>query len=177
MLTFDSKFFLQIKRTAMGTVFTSTYAYLVMTYHEIKISSIICQSHTLANKHFETFWFRFLNDSQILLKVNLIKPEPLLSILKEINNIIQLTMEKSQTRLPFLDVMINKSGTKISINIYNKTTDSKRYVPFMSHYPQHCLANIPFSLAGRICTTMGNEHVKKNALKKWKKNVVRSKIP
>ena len=55
MLTFDSKFFLQIKRTAMGTVFTSTYAYLVMTYHEIKISSIICQSHTLANKHFETF--------------------------------------------------------------------------------------------------------------------------
>ena len=86
-------------------------------------------------------------------------------------------MEKSQTRLPFLDVMINKSGTKISINIYNKTTDSKRYVAFTSHHPQHCLANIPFSLAGRICTIMGNEHVKENALKKWKKNIARSKIP
>ena len=161
----------------MGTVFTSNYANLVMTYHEIKISSIICQSHTLANKHFENFWFRFLNDCQILLKVNLIKIEPLLSILKEINNIIQLTMEKSQTRLPFLDVMINKSGTKIWINIYNKSTDSKRYVPFTSHHLQHCLANIPFSLARRICTIMKNEDVKEKRFKEMKKNTVRSKIP
>ena len=78
-------------------------------------------------------------------------------------------MEKSQTGLPFLDVMINKSGTKISINIYNKTTDSKRYVASTSHHPQHCLANIPFSLAGRICTIMGNEHVKEKRFKEMKK--------
>ena len=78
-------------------------------------------------------------------------------------------MEKSQTGLPFLDVMINKSGTKISINIYNKTTDSKRYVASTSHHPQHCLANIPFSLAERICTIMGNEHVKEKRFKEMKK--------
>ena len=38
--------------------------------------------------------------TQILLKVNLIKPEHLLSILNQINN-TQLTMEKNQGRLPF----------------------------------------------------------------------------
>ena len=86
-------------------------------------------------------------------------------------------MEKSQTRLPFLDVMINKSGTKIWINIYNKPTDSKRYVPFTSHHLQHCLANIPFSLARRICTIMKNEDVKEKRFKEMKKNTVRSKIP
>ena len=54
-------------------------------------------------------------------------------------------MEKSQTRLPFLDIMINKNGTKIWMNIYNKLTDSKRYVPFTSNHPRYCLINIPFS--------------------------------
>ena len=38
--------------------------------------------------------------TQMLLKVNLIKKEHLLSILNQINN-TQLTMEKNQGRLPF----------------------------------------------------------------------------
>ena len=46
----------------------------------------------------------------MLPKVNLIKPDHLLSILNQIDNNIQFTMEKSQRRLPFLDIMINKSG-------------------------------------------------------------------
>ena len=41
------------------------------------------------------------------------------------NNNTQFTMEKRQTRLPFLDIMLNKSGTKILMDIYNKPTDSK----------------------------------------------------
>ena len=146
-LTFDSHFYLQIKGTAMGTTFAPTYANLTMGYHEIKVYFIIRQSHVLASKHFENSLYRYLGDCQILLKVNLIKPEHLLSILNQINNNIQFTMEKSQTRLPFLDIMINKSGTKIWMDIYNKPTDSKRYVSFTSNHPRHCLTNIPFSLA------------------------------
>ena len=97
-----------------------------MEYHEIKVYSIISQSSALASKHFENSWFKYLDDCQILLKVNLIKPEHLLSILNQINDNIQFIMEKSQTRLPFLDIMINKSGTKICMDIYNKPTDSRR---------------------------------------------------
>ena len=78
MLTFDSEFYLQITRTAN----------LTMGYHEIKVYSIIHQNSC----------FRFLEDCQILLKVNLIKPDHLLSILNQTNN-IQFTMKKSQTRL------------------------------------------------------------------------------
>ena len=51
-LTFDSEFYLQIKGKAMGTIFAPTYANLTMGYHEIKVYSIIRQSHTLANKYF-----------------------------------------------------------------------------------------------------------------------------
>ena len=96
------------------------------------------------------------------------KPDDLLSILNQINNNIQFTMEKSQTRLPFLDIIINKSGTKVWMDIYNKPTDSKRYVPFTSNHPRHCLTNIPFSLARRICTIVEKENVKKKRFKELK---------
>ena len=74
-------------------------------------------------------------------------------------------MEKSHTRLHFLDIMINKSGTKIWMNIYNKPTDPKRYVPLTSSHPRHCLTNIPFYLARRICTIVENENIKEKRLK------------
>ena len=86
-------------------------------------------------------------------------------------------MEKSQTRLPFLDIMINKSGTKIWMDIYNKPTDLKRYVPFTSNYPRHCLANIPFSVARRICTIVENENVKEKRFKELKRTLLEQKYP
>ena len=80
-------------------------------------------------------------------------------------------MEESQRRLPFWDIMINKSGTKIWMDIYNKQTDSKRYVPFTSNHPQQCLTNILFSFARRICI------IAFNALKNWKKTLLEQKYP
>ena len=139
-----------MKGTAMGTNYAPTYPYLSMGYHEIKVYSIISQSYASASKHFQTPWLRYLDKYQLLLKVNLIKPSHLPSILKQIN--IQFIMEKIQTRLPFLDVMIKIGGTKTWIDIYNKPTNSKRYVPFTSNHPRYCLTNVPFSLVKIICT-------------------------
>ena len=70
MLTFHSEFYLQIRGTIMGTIFAPTYANLIMGYREIKVYSIIRQSYAFASKHFENHWFRFLDDRQILLKLD-----------------------------------------------------------------------------------------------------------
>ena len=86
-------------------------------------------------------------------------------------------MEKSQRRLPFVDIMINKSGTKVWMNVYNKRTDSKRCAPFISNHLQHCLTNILFSLARTICAIVENENVKQNRFNKLKKkNIIRTKV-
>ena len=79
----------------------------------MKLKFIICQSYALAGELVENSWFSYLGDCQILLKVNLARPKRLLSILNQISNNIQFTMGKNQTRLLFLDIMINNSGTKI----------------------------------------------------------------
>ena len=55
--------------------------------------------------------------TQILLKVNLIKPEHLLSILNQINN-TQLTMEKNQGRLPFFRYYEKKKSAKKNLDGY-----------------------------------------------------------
>ena len=65
----------------MGTIFAPNYANLTMGYHEIKVYSIICQSYALVSKYFVNFWFSFLSYCQILLNINLIKPDNLLSVL------------------------------------------------------------------------------------------------
>ena len=74
-------------------------------------------------------------------------------------------METSDNQLPFLDVMINKEGKKVFMDIYSKPTDSKRYVSFTSNHPKHCLKNIPFSLARRICMIAKKDSLKEIKLK------------
>ena len=122
-------------------------------------------------------WFRYLDECQILLKVNWIKPEHLHSILNQVNDNVQFTMKKSQTRLPFLDIMMNKSGTKSGWIFTTNATDSKRYVLFTSNHPQHCLANIPLSFARRTFTIVENENVKEKCFKELRKTLVEQKYP
>ena len=76
-------------------------------------------------------------------------------------------MERRIANLPFLDIMINKTRTKIWMNIYSKPTDAKRYVPCASNYPQRCLRNIPFCLARRICTIV-EDNAKRKRLSELK---------
>ena len=55
--------------------------------------------------------------------------------------------------------------------------NSKRCVPFTSNHPPHCLINIPFSLARRICTIVENENVKEKRFKELKKTLQEQRYP
>ena len=125
---FDNEYFLQLQGTAMGTVFAPSYANLSMGYHEIKLFDLIELNYNLEiRKYFVENWKRFLDDCQILLKTDLIKPDDLLTILNSVNNDIQFSIELND-KLPFLDILRTKSRKKIWMNIYPKPTHSKRYV-------------------------------------------------
>ena len=161
MLSFESMFFLQLKGTAMGTVFAPNHAKLTMAYHEIQVYFIIKNTYKLVvSKFFEKHWFWFLNDCEILLSTKLIEPNELLTLLNQVNPNLQFTMERSTTNLQFLDIMINKSRRKIRMDIYNKATYWKRYVPFTSNHLQSCLRNIPFPLTRHICTIVEEDNMK-----------------
>ena len=139
-MTFDEMLYLQIHGTAMGTMFAPTYATLSMGFHEIELDAIIRNKFTLpVSNYFEESCRRFLDDCFIFLRLSLIKPNKLLDVLSNIHSAIKFTMETNDTQLPFLDVMINKEGKKVLMDIYAKPTHSKRYVSFRTNHPKHCL--------------------------------------
>ena len=79
----------------MVTIFAPTYANIRIAYHEIQVYFAIENTYTLvASKYFKDNWFRFLDDCEILLNTNLIKPHDLLTILNQNNANLQFTMEK-----------------------------------------------------------------------------------
>ena len=86
-------------------------------------------------------------------------------------------MESSNTQLPFLYIMITKEGKKFFIDIYSKSKDSKRYASFKSNYLNHCVKNIPFSLAHRICMITEKECFKKIKLKELKALLLEQHYP
>ena len=98
----------------MSTVFAPTYSNLRIGYHETQVYFIFKNTYKLVvNKFFEDNWFRFFDDREILLNTKLIKSNDLITILNQVNPNLQFTMKRSTTNLPFLNTMINKTGTKI----------------------------------------------------------------
>ena len=105
----------------------------------------------------------------------LTKPDHLVLILNQINNNIQFTMVKSQARLQLLGITISTSGTKIWMDSCNKPKNSRRYVPVKFKTPTHCLINIPFSHARRICAIAESEYVKEKRFKELKNTLLKQK--
>ena len=177
-MIFDDNFYLQVQGTAMGTIFAPTYATLTMGYHEEKLYTIIRNKfNDSQSRCFEKNWKRFLDDCFIYLSESFMKPKDLLNILNNINPAIQFTVEASDKQLPFLDIMINKENTNIFMDIFSKPTDAKRYVSFKSNHPKHCLKNIPFSLARRICMIVEKDSIKDNKLLELKHLLLKQGYP
>ena len=86
----------------LGTVFAPAYANLSMGYHEIKLHDLIKLNYNLdIRQYFADKWETFLDDCEILLNTDLIKPDGPLAILISVNRDIQFSMELSDNKLPF----------------------------------------------------------------------------
>ena len=176
---FNDEMFHQITGTAMGTIVAPTYATLVMGFLEIHLYNKIQRNFgAQIREKFEEEWNRFLDDCFIILQILIIQPEVLLNLLNSINSNIQFTMEIHCEKLPFLDILINKTeDNKIWMNIYYKETDTRRCVPFNSCHPKHCLKNIPFTLARRICAIVECTEQKKKHLDELRTILKNQKYP
>ena len=149
-----------------------------MGYLELKLYNICeVQYNATVKKFILDNWSRFLDDCEILLDKNLIKPEQLLSLLNSIHKEIQFTMESSDSEIAFLDVLIKRTNQGISLDLYRKPTDTQHCLNFESCHPTHCKTNIPFSMARRICTIVENASAKLEHLKKLKENLKKYHYP
>ena len=104
---------MQLQVTAISTGFAPTYANLSMGYHEIKLYDFNESNYNLQiRQYFVENWRRFLDDCGIILNIDVINPDGLLTIINSVNNDIQFSMELSDNKLPFRDILIIKSSKK-----------------------------------------------------------------
>ena len=113
----------------------------------------------------------------MIVSLSLKKPNELLDVLNNIKPAIQFAMETGDSQLPFLDIMINKEGKKIFIDICSKPMDSKRYISVKSNNPTYCLKNIPFSLARRICMITEDNSLKEVKLEELETLLLQQHYP
>ncbi|XP_071122593.1 uncharacterized protein [Mytilus edulis] len=165
---FDGKYYLQISGTAMGTKVAPTYATLVMGFLEDKMyQQVESEFDTAFKVYVKSEWKRFLDDCFIILNKshNL---EKFHSLINTLHPSIKFTIESSEQRLPFLDILILKNGTTLTTDIYYKKTDTHQYLNFHSCHPSHTKRNIPFCLARRVCTIVSDDFTKELRLNELK---------
>lgn len=156
---FGKNHYLQVKGTAMGTKVAPTYATLTLGYLEEKLhEQILSLWGEEEARSIKSSWKRFLDDCFILWNNS---DENLKIFHQLVNNLdpnIKFTLESSDTKLPFLDVLVIKKNSKLFTDIYYKTTDTHQYLHFNSCHPHHTKTAIPYNLARRICTIVSDEN-------------------
>ena len=124
-----------------------------MGYFEINLFYKIRSQ--LGNKVALYFWDmykRYLDDGMMFWDTRLGDFMDVFNIMNSLCPTINFTMERSFSKLTYLDLVIYKSDTGIKTSVYNKDTDSGNYLPWTSSHPRHVKSNIPFNLARRIRT-------------------------
>jgi len=177
IFVFNNKYYNQRKGTAMGTKVAPTYATLVLAYLETILYKRLQEEDNAFALYVKQNWKRYLDDCFIFWErpiEDLIRFE---KILNSLHKDIQFKMQVSDTELPFLDILLIKKDKHIITDIFYKVTDSKQYLNFSSCHPKHTKINVPFSLARRICTIVGNKTILKQRLSELANILIKRQYP
>ena len=146
----DSKFYHQIKGTAMGTIAAVIYANLHVARIEHKMFEKLPELYPsdFITK-FLSNYFRFLDD--VFNKWDKCYDiEPLYLLLNSIDPNIKFIYEAPSEEINFLDVKCSITNDNIKFDIYHKPTNSFTYLHYDSCHPRHTKENIALSLSRRI---------------------------
>ena len=148
---FNGDFYRQVSGTATGIKPAPPYADLAIGYLEIQLFYKIRAK--LGNKVALYFWKnyrRYLDDGIIFWDKHLCDFMEVFNLMNRMHPSIKFTMERSDSELKYLDVLVYKTPKGIKTMVKSKDTDSGTFLPFTSSHPRHCKENIPFNMAKRV---------------------------
>lgn len=153
---FDSKYYLQIKGTAMGKSFAPSYANIFMAVWE-ETALTNCPTPPL-------HYYRFLDDIWGIWTSSMEQFQQFISFLNDVDPSIKLKFEISERSINFLDTTVYKGlkfsdQNKLDIKVYFKPTDTHALLYKNSFHPKHTFRGIVKSQLlrfKRICTVPGD---------------------
>lgn len=124
---FRDTFYEQRDGAAMGSPLSPVVANLYVEAFEERALS----SSTLLPR----LWLRYVDDTFVIWPHGRNTLSEFHSHLNDQQPAIQFTMEEEEEgRIPFLDTMVERKGTSLSITIYRKPTHTDRYLHYTSHH-------------------------------------------
>ncbi|XP_072166479.1 uncharacterized protein [Diadema setosum] len=177
---FDDKYYLQKKGTAMGTKMAPAYANIFMATLEEEFLSSYPQKPTV--------YVRYIDDIFIIWDHSIEELAAFHQAFNSCNQSIKFTMESSQEKVHFLDVLvsIDQDNQTLQTSVYRKPTDSFSYLRFDSFHPHHIKQSIVYSqmlrfrriisdedMFDREVLTLGRQFLKRGYPPKMIRNAIR----
>ena len=126
---FNGEFFLQVFGTVIGTKVAPSYANLVVAIFELL--------YVYEYKHQPLCWYRFIDDIFGIWTLDLIELEAFVQFLNSRVESLKFTLEYSETKLLFLDVMVHKNERgELSTDLFRKSTDARNYLHYSFGTPE-----------------------------------------
>ena len=148
---FNGEIYRQVSGTATGIKPAPPYADLAIGYLEIQLFyKLRAKLGRKVALYFWTNYRRYLDDGIIFWDKRLCDFNEVFVLLNCMHPSIKFTMERSDSELKYLDVLVYKTTTGFKTMVKSKDTDSGTYLPFTSSHPRHCKENIPFNMAKRV---------------------------
>nr|XP_054925878.1 uncharacterized protein LOC129384456 [Dermacentor andersoni] len=166
--TYNKHFYRQINGTAMGASISVTTANLVMEVIEQKALTDFAPAPKV--------FVRYVDDCFCIVR----KPDAsrLLRLLNSADAALQFTTEyECDNSLPFLDVLVRRSGTRLSFAVHRKATHTGQYLNFNSCHPACHKQSVVSSLVTRATRICSSDHEMQNELKRISHELSRNGYP
>ena len=112
--------------------------------------------HLAADK--PRLWVRYVDDTFVIWPHGHDKLELFRQHLNNIRDPIKFTMETEDNgQLPFLDVLVNRTGNRMTTAVYRKKTHTDRYLHYNSHHHPRIKSGIISCLRQRACNVCSSE--------------------
>ena len=147
LFQFDGQLYEQVDGVAMGSPLGPLMANVFLCSIEEQLDR---------NNKLPSFYKRYVDDTLATMP-NIQAATAFLSTLNECHPAIQFTMEIAENnKLPFLGIMIEKSGCHLTTSVYRKPTDTGLLLHYQSHVDQRykrSLLNTMLNRAYRLSST------------------------
>ena len=135
---FNSKHYLQVGGTAMGTRVAPSFANIFMADFEEKW---VYTYHTQP-----LVWLRYIDDIFMVWNNNRKSLEDFLLHLNQCHHSIKFTSEISTENISFLDTTVQLTeDRKLYTSLFSKPTDAHNYLLYNSSHPKHLTRSLPYS--------------------------------
>ncbi|CAF1001348.1 unnamed protein product [Rotaria sordida] len=168
--TFNNEHYDQINGVSMGSPVAPILAHLYMSELEENISNFKGKKPSI--------FYRYVDDIFMIFHGTQRELALFVSFMNKLELSIKFTLEKqTDNKLPFLDVMVERTNSELITYVYRKPTDTGLYLRWTSNQPRSYKINLIKCLCTRAKRICSSDNLFKQELEYYKSTFITNGYP